>query len=1256
MSDSMDNLHKIQAVIQDDDSSNAVRKMLGPEGYAVLDTLRAAVHARRAVLGENASFERMMEGNSPAAAFLRSYMQASDLFAFGSAVARKVLPYNGALMLTMSDNTLLLGGDFSTNSGRSAADIFTAFGKTLEDEKIVRRGEEKADKLRKRKQALVKENARTTCMALCNEEWSIKGWLGKSKKKKALKGPVADCGGAHRGYRCQNLVATLSSDGKIIGNLAGFHVDMSKIDESAAKAFMQKAWKAGKATFQHMLTGVVSENEVTGVGEWADKHLVSGWRQIDDGKIHICHHHAEIIRKKNPAYYMMLVASTLGRMLIATKMQSLVDYWRAEEIVQEGLSDGVITATERQRMNNALSKLDPEARALAVRSFANAKYKGSNTPLMFQNDQLLSENEAARKAKSMRAFLKDNAIDRDGWTPKDRKAFDEKFGGLKAFRKDESGQPQLANATTNADDNEYVKWSALVDKATKASDGDGSGEREGEITLEEYKQLQQAGKNLKGLDVSNNERVNVGTKMHLKETIRKGMEDGQLTVEERKNITSTMFGLDQQLDDADRDAIREGRENFNYVQDVKKDGWVSTEEEKELARRGVTDSKVSAMIEKNREERAFFDKAVSDARVDAEEEAKMKTMSKGARKHYRDIVEAGKTIHRLLEAPSSSTTNTLSFDEQKTRVALSDKEEKQLRSQMKKHPAGTPLGDQLRARLSSVQSTYKTADGLPPTKKQFAKLAKVEALAKGALTPLEEKQAKLAMGKDWKTFNMEDSEAVKTGRRVFGEKMQRLESEGLDDGFITKEEDMAIDKDIHAYLEKSGDDVAKKYREGRRLHKLAAAAARKGGGIDRDVQKKLAEAMRSNSKVADTIRKMGFHHLRSDGLPASQAEVKLLERSKKYVNDGFVIDAENKIIEKMGGSENALRLLDPELAEKYSAAREKGRELVGKLDELGKGGHVMLGNDVITLSDGTTVSAKKAMGVAKTIARTGIAVDAGVKQLVDRVNAVNAIETAVKKGKLNKGISEKDAKTLRDLPDAQRAEVYDQISRNGGKMFTHGTSTRRGQPMTKADVAAVASMKKVRKKLTAVGDWEKLSMAASWTDGAAMQKMITALEKKRATVAEYETKYGDKFDDYRREAGAVGTGQIGYGEDPLDSKYIDSKISELKEKIKTTRWYHINYRAKEAAVGAAQIATDTGQGAVNVGKSMGAKTVDAAKQSKRWAFREDAPEVVDLDESLDDSEALSRDSFDSDLVELEPAILRAGGGMTPFGDHSVSLF
>ena len=1195
---------KIQAVLGDDEHHAArVCKKLGPEGFAVLDTLRAAVHARRIALdNQNASFDALTQGNSPAARFLRAYQHAPDLFAFGASVARSVLPYNGALLLTRQQqptNTDLRGG-FSTGSSRSAADIFDVFDKTLDNASAIKKGEAHAQKLQRTKDKLVDENYRCTCMAICSKEWSLGGaWHSlRGTKDKPKDGDDAnqDCGGAPEGHRCRNLVATLSPDGKtVVGNLAGFHVDTANIPDSKAKQIMSKIWKAGKATFTHMLTGTVSENDVTGVGAWASKHLVGDWRNIDHGKIHICHHHAEIIRKKNPAYYLMLVFSTMGRVAIAMKMQSLIDYYRASEIIAEGTSDGVITPLERRRINSAMNQLDPSARDAAMAYFKDAKYS-DGAELLFQNGQLLPEAKAAATLKKMGTFLKNKSIDADGWTPKDRQEYDAKFGGLQKFS-GEGASRKLLDATADAEENEFVQWSDSVNKA---------------------------------------------------------MKDNQIDDREMAELKGKLKALDSTLDIGVDQRIKKGVENRKAVKAATEDGWISVEEEKELKRRKVTDTDVDAIMEKNKGERDFFEQAIRDGRVDADEAKQMKTMSKGAQKHYGSIVAAGKTLHRLLasqEGVSANVSDALSgssLAKQQARYAITEKEQKQLRGQMKKHPAGTPLGDQLRARLGDVRSAYKTPDGIPPTQKQFKKLAFVEKAAKGGLTPLEEQKAKKLMGKDWEAFGMDKAAAVQTGRAAFAAAVQKVETQTLGDGLVSVQEFKSLPKDMREYLQKSDDPVAVQYQQGRSLHALVAKEGRGGeGGISAGAQKRLAQAMRENpeksAKMRATMKKMGVEHFRSDGVPTSKEELAMVKIARKYARDDIVLGAEDAVFLKNGGDVDKLRLVDPEAADAYTKAQDRGEELMSKVAQLAGEGRVLLATDTITLGDGTSVKADKAFALANTAAKLSkkvrvaknvdLSLSQGVRNFVEKQRRINTMESK----KFDKGIGAKDTEILDSLPEDQRAKIVRQLVHRGAKSFAHGTSTRKGELMTTEDVKLVGEMAKARAELTAVGDWEKLGVAASWTDGAAMQKMIKKLESKRATVAKFEKRAGDKFDDLRREAGAVGTGDVGLGEDPLDSAFIDGQLATLKEKLKTTKWWHAKYRVKEATEGAGQIAFDVGQGAKNV--ATGAK--DAAVGA--WQGN---TEAVDLQPELDDTRDLERELGDdlasgqftsgSQLISLPP--------------------
>lgn len=366
----MSNLPRIKAALDPTHSDAAVATCarLGPEGFAVLDTVRAAASARRRALGADVGgWEELEGGDSLAATVLKKYRTTSDLMVFGRAMARELLPRNA--VLDFEQEMQMSGG------GRKS--LVDRLNKALYNQQIGAKVEPEIVKLKAKKQEHEDFLNKITCMARCGSK---------------------ACGG--RGARCTNAVGedVIGEEGKILYRPdAGMHVDTKLYHDPS---FVRKLWSFTKSV-GYKFFGANRQDQYFGIGPWADKHLIEGWRKIDDGVMHICHYHADILRKKNRAYWAIAAAATAGQVVLALTAVALANRLAADEAVADAVADGTLMGGEITKLNNRLKLLDPASdhyKGLVSRIQKTQYAAGNGGHVVVEGGTILSQKAALQWA------------------------------------------------------------------------------------------------------------------------------------------------------------------------------------------------------------------------------------------------------------------------------------------------------------------------------------------------------------------------------------------------------------------------------------------------------------------------------------------------------------------------------------------------------------------------------------------------------------------------------------------------------------------------------------------------------------------------------------------------------------------------------------------------------------------------------------------------------------------------------------------
>jgi len=379
----------------------AICSALGPEGFAVLDTVCAAVYSLRRSKGAAAPWFVLEDGTSLAARVLREYRTTPSLFAFGAVVARELLPRNAAAL------------DFGTfdMSGGGSKSLVDRLEKALKEQAIGKKAESGVAKLKEKKKRHETFLNKVTCMALCDAEKCGHKRGGRRKR----------CGNTVGENVLGNMVGedgTTLRPGDIQYKTSnGLHVDTKLFRDPSV---VSKLFSFGKSVAWKFLGGN-AQGQYFGIGPWTSKHLVEGWRDMDDGVMHVCHYHADILRKKNRAYWLVAATVALGKVMVVLTGAAIAEQITTNEAVRDALTDGKLTGAEIRNINNHLKHMDPNnARFKSLQSqLEGAKYmSGSNDSIIVQGGKILSARKANAAAKKIRGGTRAAKVDIITWVGK----------------------------------------------------------------------------------------------------------------------------------------------------------------------------------------------------------------------------------------------------------------------------------------------------------------------------------------------------------------------------------------------------------------------------------------------------------------------------------------------------------------------------------------------------------------------------------------------------------------------------------------------------------------------------------------------------------------------------------------------------------------------------------------------------------------------------------------------------------------------
>lgn len=384
MSHADKNSSRLVAALEQGNYTDDICAEMGPEGFAVLDTVRAAVHARRMSLADEAAVWRALEeGPSLAATVLREYRTTPNLLTFGAAMAQQLLPRNAVLDFERErrDAPPLEGG----------ASLASRFKAAMKDRASLKKASKKVKKLHAKKTRMEDDLLnKGACMALCK----------KTRFWESRKHRTEHCGGSGPEERCGNMVGEhVREVGMVYNNDAGMHIDTKSFRDPN---FLEKMKGFAKSWFWKTFADTDTDDQYFGVGAWATKHLVAGWEQIDNGVMHVCHYHADKIRNSNRAQWAILVAARMSQVVIAMTLVSFVQHMTAERDFSEALKDGKLDAVEIRRLNKHLENVTPATRQRFLERLTSANnpiayMAGKGGDVFVEDGKILAES-AARAA------------------------------------------------------------------------------------------------------------------------------------------------------------------------------------------------------------------------------------------------------------------------------------------------------------------------------------------------------------------------------------------------------------------------------------------------------------------------------------------------------------------------------------------------------------------------------------------------------------------------------------------------------------------------------------------------------------------------------------------------------------------------------------------------------------------------------------------------------------------------------------------
>lgn len=370
----------------------------------------------------------------------------------------------------------------------------------------------------------------------------------------------------------------------------------------------------------------------------------------------------------------------------------------------------------------------------------------------------------------------------------------------------------------------------------------------------------------------------------------KAMKDGRITSLEHENI--------RKYDPDARTSIQKGLENNAKWNEAMQDGYLTTEEEAMLRRRGVRGKDLERAVRDSKNISERVEKAASDFNISHEERRENKLFIFGDKDRSAAFAAARK------ESPmwqAAEIVTRLKNGEQKY---VTEEEQKHIRKMIRENPERAKA---IKTTLSNYgKGKLLTQEGLPMTEKQskMIDLAKSSMKGEKVVTPTEMKELQEKIPADqWSVLGIDS--IVKDGVNKYASDVERLHKEA-EDGMLRRGDvrnawlksnnvaDETIEHVMKDAASVSASQTSKDIRDAMENASIIDGAAFKGSVSESDQQKLLKRV--KNKK--DIVKQMGEDRVTAEGVPMTPKQIKLVKKIEAVSSDGVVTPDEYEKLRK----------------------------------------------------------------------------------------------------------------------------------------------------------------------------------------------------------------------------------------------------------------------------------------------------------------------------------------------------------------------